>query len=103
MKQNTIKDTIIELTIDDLELVSGGSVQETADDTQYLYDAGLMSERLYPIDFMFWNWTENSAKVDAGWARAGITCVTKYIGINEYYYQGRQITQNEARTMISRR
>ena len=41
-------------------------------------------------------WKSDSAAVDAGWAKAGITCVTKPAGDNLYFKDGKEMTRNEA-------
>ena len=90
----------IELNIDDLDTVVGGSVMATSDDSKFLYKHGLMSTSYSAWDLSWWNWEEYSAEVDAGWARAGITYVSKYIGVNEYWYHGTELTQEQAYAIV---
>ena len=93
----------IELNLDDLDMVNGGNVQNTADDSYFLYNHGLMSTWYNAWELSWWHWEEYSADVDAGWARAGVTYVSKYIGVNEYWYNGREITQKEAYALVEAR
>ena len=90
----------IELNIDDLDTVVGGSVMATSNDSKFLYKHGLMSTSYSAWDLSWWNWEEYSAEVDAGWARAGITYVSKYIGDNEYWYYSTKITQAQAYAIV---
>ena len=47
------------------------------------------------IPAMFY-WKSKSASVDAGWAKAGITCVTKPFGNNQYFKDGKEISRRDA-------
>ena len=84
-----------ELTIDQLGKVSGGNTVETTKDVALLTRLGLINEFIGSLDIAF-DWENSSAKVDAAWAKVGITSVTKYVYLNEYYYQGKSITRKEA-------
>ena len=42
------------------------------------------------------SWNSESAAVDAGWAKAGITCVTKPTSDNLYFIGGKEISHDEA-------
>ena len=84
-----------ELTIDQLGKVSGGNTVETNKDVVLLTRLGLINEFIGSLDIAF-DWENSSAKVDAAWAKVGITSVTKYVYLNEYYYQGKSITRKEA-------
>ena len=83
---------------DELDQVAGGTVGQTVVDSGFLYDHGLVNE-YHGNTHTFFNWKSASAEVDAGWAKAGITCVTKF-GVfgesNEYFMGGKEITHDEA-------
>ena len=79
----------------ELNMVAGGNIFETSTDSYLLYSAGYMSDMYTEADLIF-NWVEDSAKVDGGWSRAGVTCVSQIASSNEYYYGGKQISRGEA-------
>ena len=80
---------------DELDQVAGGTVGETSDDSKFLYDHGLVDD--WHGDFnTFFNWIPDSKEVDAGWSKAGITCVTKHSDVNQYFLNGKEITHDEA-------
>lgn len=94
------KHPIEELDINMLENVCGGSVQETADDCAFLYKHGLIPHNWNAWDLSWFHWTERSNEIDRGFSKVGITYVSKYIGINQFFYQGREITREEAYAII---
>ena len=84
-----------QLTDDELDEVAGGTIGQTAGDSKILYDYGMMDRHYGTIPVMFY-WKSKSAEVDAGWAKAGITCVTKPFGSNQYFLNGKEISRGEA-------
>jgi len=80
---------------EELESVAGGTIGQTAGDSKILYDYGLMDKYYGTIPVMFY-WKSKSAEVDAGWAKAGITCVTKPFGSNQYFLDGKEISRGDA-------
>ena len=80
---------------EELDNVAGGSIGQTSGDSKILYDYGLMDKYFGNIPAMFY-WKSKSAEVDAGWAKAGITCVTKPFGNNQYFINGKEISRGEA-------
>jgi len=44
----------------------------------------------------FFCWDSVSKQVDAGRARVGITCVTKFAAPNQYFLNGKEISRDEA-------
>ena len=79
----------------ELNMVAGGNIIETSTDSYILYNAGYMKEMFTEGDLMF-NWAEDSAKVDAGWYKAGVTCVTSVLDFNKYFKDGKEISRGEA-------
>jgi len=90
-----IKAELETLSDEELSMVAGGTKSQTGDDSRLLYEHGLMNRWYYGTDVGN-NWTEKSADIDAGWAKAGITCVTKPSSDNLYFMGGKQISRDEA-------
>ena len=86
---------MLTLTEKELNRVTGGTLFETADDSQALYSKHLMNEEYNFIDLMF-DWVELSKRVDEGWINAGIISVTKPTGSNKYLKNGKEITRKQA-------
>ena len=80
---------------EELEQVAGGTVTETQEDTMILYDYGLM-DCWYGSFGVTFDWLNKSKLVDEGWAKAGITCCTKFAKSNQYWHNGKEITRDEA-------
>ena len=91
MKNTNIRD----LTIDQLGIVSGGNEIETQEDSENLFKLGLLDEA-YGDDDLAFDWNRCSSNIDAAWAKVGITCVTRFVYVNLYYYEGKKITRSEA-------
>ena len=90
-----INEELEKLSDEELEGVAGGTIGQTAGDSKILYDYGLMDRHYGTIPVMFY-WKSKSAEVDAGWAKAGITCVTAPFGSNKYFLNGKEISRGEA-------
>ena len=90
-----IKAELETMSDEELSMVAGGGKEETAVDSNFLYSYGLMDHKYNDIEVAF-KWGTVSAEVDAGWAKAGITCVTKPSGDNEYFMGGKQISSLDA-------
>ena len=80
---------------DELDQVAGGNIVGTGDDSKFLYDYGLVDDWHGKLH-TFFNWKSDSAAVDGGWSKAGITCVTKPAGSNQYFKDGKEISRDEA-------
>ena len=78
-----------------LENIVGGSIGGTSLDSHLLYDYGIIDD-YHSFDGMAFHWKSYSAEVDAGWAKVGITCVTKPSGHNEYFAGSKGISRKEA-------
>ncbi len=88
-----------ELMNKELNMVAGGNIIETSTDSYLLYGTGHMSD-IYTEGDLIFNWAEDSAKVDAGWRDAGITCVSNPISFNAYFKDGKQISRGDAIRML---
>ena len=90
------------LNEEQMEMVDGGTFGSTADDSKALYQAGLM-DHMYDGFITMFGWKSISEQVDAAWAKIGVTCVTKPMGTNQYFYEGREISREEAYTLINQK
>ena len=80
---------------EELDQVAGGCIVDTVEDSKLLYERGLVDD--WHSDFhTIFNWKSDSAAVDAGWSKAGITCVTKPASGNLYFKDGKEISHDEA-------
>lgn len=71
MDDNKVK----KLSDEESTQINGGMVFRTASDSDFLKLIGMMDESFSTADLLF-DWESCSAKVDEGWAKLGITCVT---------------------------
>lgn len=83
------------LTLDQLDLVNGGTYKETYCDSDILHENKYMNYTVSKCDLLFF-WERTSAVVDEAWAKAGVTCVSSFDEDNRYFYKGRQITRDDA-------
>ena len=90
-----INDELEKLSDEDLENIAGGTIRQTSEDSKFLYKYGLVSDYHGTIATTF-GWSEYSKEVDNGWAKAGITCVTKPMSDNQYFMNGKEITLGQA-------
>jgi hypothetical protein len=79
------------LTDEELEKVAGGNVVKTALDSVLLYAYGLVDDYHGEFHTTF-NWKSDSAIVDDGWRKAGITCVTNPLDTNQYFINGKELS-----------
>ena len=80
----------------ELNTATGGSMYQTSVDSQALHFKGFMDEEFSFTDLLF-HWCTDSAKVDAGWAKAGITCVSDpWDSNNRYYRSNKRISRRTA-------
>ena len=86
----------MELDMVQLDTINGGGIGQVANDSKLLHDLGLNDEILGDM-YVTTHWDYCSAKIDEAWAKIGITCVSHCIYDNEYFYQGRSITWEEAK------
>lgn len=68
----------------ELNMVTGGDIDQTSLDSRVLKDYGLIDSHYSEAQLMI-HWVKYSAKVDAAWAKIGITCVTCPFYANRYY------------------
>ena len=83
------------INMDQLGKVSGGNEIETQEDSHKLFKLGLLDEA-YGDDDLTFDWLRCSSNIDAAWAKVGITCVTNFVCVNQYYFEGKKITRTEA-------
>ena len=99
MAKEILKDEI--LSDEELEKVAGGTTEDTAYDSRFLYERGLVDD-WHGETATDLHWVSYSAAVDEGWRKAGITCVTVHSDLerheydNRYYLNGQQISRDEA-------
>lgn len=86
----------------ELNTVTGGYMMETSDDSFELQKDGYM-DHSYILGELMIHWVDYSAQVDAGWAKAGITSVSKPFGSNRYFKDGKEISRELALYMIGYR
>ena len=89
-----INDELEIMSDEELEQVAGGRFDETTFDSHLLYDYGIVSE--WHDEGLLFHWKSHSAEVDAGWSKAGITCVTKPFSKNQYFAGSKEISRDEA-------
>ena len=80
---------------EELDNVAGGGIPETSNDSKLLYERGLVDD-WHGVETTAFRWGSYSEAVDAGWSKAGITCVTKPFNDNQYFKDGKEISRNEA-------
>ena len=91
MDENNVK----KLNDEETKQVNGGFLHETACNSDFLKHIGAMDRNFSTWDLTV-DWENCSAKVDDGWAKLGITCVTKAAYFNDYFYLGKKIPRMEA-------
>ncbi len=84
-----------ELNTEQLDQVNGGVIGESMKDSEVLYKLGILKEDIGFSELTF-HWKTYSPKVDEAWSSIGITSVSHPASPNEYFYQGKSITQDEA-------
>ena len=83
------------IALNELDMVTGGTIKETWQDGMELSHRGFMDE--LSIGAFIFDWINSSDKVDHAWARATkITCITKPFASNQYKIGTREITREEA-------
>lgn len=85
-----------ELDMAQLEKINGGCISGVADDSELLHKLGLMDEDFNGFE-VFFNWDSCTDKVTKAWEQIGITCKCHADYKNEYSYQGKSITWDEAK------
>ncbi len=99
-----INEELEKLSDDELEQVAGGTIPQTAEDSQFLYKHGILDD-WHGSFAMTFKWQTFSKEVDAGWAKAGITCVTNPSPFkdNLYFLKGKPITRTEAYNIVEKK
>ena len=91
------------LSDEELEQVAGGTIPQTAEDSKFLYEHGLVEEK-HGVIAMTFRWGTFSKEVDDGWAKVGITCVSKPspLADNLYFYKDKPISRTEAYNIVEK-
>ena len=93
-------DAAIEAMSDDeLEQVAGGTWAETAADSRFLNSLNGSTDRYGALKIAFTPGNKIQEEITKGWANVGITFTAHNGAIsgNEYYLNGKKITQSDAR------
>ena len=86
---------------EELDNVAGGGTRQTSGDEDFLAAMGYMKGGS-GTDYLF-GWKGNSAAVDDGWSKAGVTSVTKFgCPDNLYFIGGKQVKRKEAFSHVLR-
>ena len=84
------------MTDEELDQVAGGTIRESVNDSECLSLFGLTKD-YYKIELTnIFNGDSNLEKIKQGWARVGVNVVQHYAEDNEYYIDGKSVTQNQA-------
>ena len=92
------------LSDEELEQVAGGSIPQTAEDSQFLYKHGIL-DNWHGSFAMAFKWGTYSKEVDDGWSKAGIICVTtpNPLKDNLYFKDGKPISRAEAYDIVEKK
>ncbi len=83
------------LNDEQLDSVSGGSINEVAADSETLYNLGILGDKFDKLDTTI-SWDKVTDAVETSWKKVGVLCVTKPLNKNEYTYKGQQISRGDA-------
>ena len=101
MAKEILKDEI--LSEAELDNVAGGTVVQTASDSQFLRDSGAVPGlKGWGNHAMEHNFAEYSGLVADAWAKCGITCTPSADGENAYSMNGKSITRYQAYQEIAK-
>ena len=90
---------MLEIREEELNMVAGGDIRETYDDSCRLYKAGYMEKRLSFYDFVL-DWGDSSDMVDTAWKEVGVISVTHPLERTEYIYDLHDITRAQALELL---
>ena len=88
-----------QMSEEELEHVAGGTWAQTANDSRFLNSLNGLTNNYSAFQIAATPGTKIQEEIQRGWAKVGIT-FTWHNGItkdNEYYLNGKKITQDEAR------
>ena len=86
---------MLAISEEELNMVTGGDMLETADDSHALYERGLMPDEFNVLDLLL-GWDDYSKCIDDGWKNVGIVSVTSPFSSNKYLLRGKEISRKEA-------
>ena len=86
---------MLTLNEEKLNMVTGGTLSETGQDSWVLNKYGHMNDNFTLCDLIA-HWFKYSGEVDGGWKKVGITCVSRPLFSNRYVKDGKDISQDLA-------
>ncbi len=84
-----------EMNIEDLEIVTGGTIGHTDRDGRFLAAIGVMDSEFGTWDTTF-HWNSSSKKLDDAWNKVGVRCVSSPVWDNVYYINGKPVSRENA-------
>ena len=79
-----------------LKMVTGGNLADVLSESFDLCKAGYMSKYYDDALYVTLHWDECSSAVDAGWAAAGVTTVTRFCDADTYFIDGKEVSVRQA-------
>lgn len=90
------------LSMEELNNVVGGSLQETAQDCKFLYDMEIL-KGTYSTKAIGDNWDVATKIINDAWAKAGVTCIANKDGENEYWIGDKRVTRWRATKTVAKK
>ncbi len=84
------------VTENEMAKVTGGSLTDSSSDSKFLGALTGQCDR-YGTGMIYWS-SAAAKEVKDAWAKLGVDVVMKKDDTNEYFINGRKVTQGEART-----
>ncbi len=79
----------------EMEKVAGGMLKESSDDSKFLGALTGQCDR-YGTGMIYWS-SQAAREVKDAWAKLGVDLVMKKDEANQYFINGKQVSQSEAR------
>ena len=84
---------------EELNMVNGGSINEVVMDSKELCEKGYLSESYNEAEVIL-GWFYCASRVSKSWSIAGVGCDPCFICPNKYYYNGWEISREQALSHI---